>query len=114
MTFTPYQKATTAAKEAVIEALRIDEDAKVLSELWRHYLGLRSIEQNNLHHNTTFPVPTEMGNITINTATSDVDTLSFGNDPFTTEMNFAAAGPVNFDPGFPGGGYQGTDTISFA
>jgi hypothetical protein len=112
MTFTPYQKATTAAKEAVIEALRIDEDTRVLSELWRHYLGLRSIEQNNLHHNTTFPVPTDLGNITINTASAD--TLSFGSDPFTTEMNFAAAGPVAWDPGFPGGGAAGTDIISFA
>ena len=112
MTFTPYQKATAAAKEAVIEALKIDEDTKVLSELWRHYLGLRAIEQENLHHDkspqeewTSFNLDT--------TGTIQSSSDEFGYDPFTTEMNFAAAGPVNI----PGGLYSdtiGQDAITFS
>ena len=111
MTFTPYQKATAAAKEAVIEALKIDEDASVLSELWRHYLGLRTIEQNNLHHNETTPVPdvTQIGDISM---TTTGDKIEFDYDPSSFEMNYAAAGPV--DIGFPGGGSVGTDVITFS
>ncbi|UNH61232.1 hypothetical protein SSZBM1_115 [Synechococcus phage S-SZBM1] len=88
MTFTPYKNAVNAAKAAVIAGLRIDEDPKVLSELWRHYLGLVTIEQDNQH--------TELD-----------DNLSpdyFGEDPFTTEDPIICGGPV---------GGAGLDVITF-
>ena len=44
MSFSPYEKAATAAKDAVIAALeKKEEDTNLLGELWRHYLGLRAI-----------------------------------------------------------------------
>ena len=43
MTYTDYQNAADAVKDALIAALNNDEETNTLSELWRHYLGLRSI-----------------------------------------------------------------------
>ena len=83
MSFTPYDRAAESAKQAVIEALRIDEDVTVLTELWRHYLGLRTIQSNNLH--------TELDdNISLKyEAPAEFQYSSyFGADPFTQELNF--------------------------
>lgn len=41
--FDIYQNAVDAVKEAFIEALNTDEETNTLSEIWRHYLGLRAI-----------------------------------------------------------------------
>ena len=38
-----YDQAVTSTKEAFKTALDTDVDASTLSELWRHYLGLRAI-----------------------------------------------------------------------
>ena len=84
MTFTPYVRAAESAKQAIIEALRIDEDVNVLSELWRHYLGLRSIESNNLH--------TELDdNISLNVDQPFQYDSYFGADPFTQELHVGGA-----------------------
>lgn len=88
MTFKPYKNAAEAAKQAVIAGLNIDEDVKVLSELWRHYLGLVSIDQNNQH--------TEL----------DDTGLHFGADPFTTEDPVVAGESVQI-------GSFGQDIITF-
>ena len=49
MTCTAYHTAAESAKSAVISALNDNEDTNVLSELWRHYLGLRHISDNHKH-----------------------------------------------------------------
>ena len=100
MTFSPYSRAVTAAKEAVIEALRIDENTSVLSELWRHYLGLRSIEENNQHTDLDDNIP--FGAAGDSPIGYDA---YFGTDPFTTEP--VAAGAVNIP------GSAGQDVITF-
>jgi len=41
--FEVYQTAVDSVKEALIEALNTDEETNTLSEIWRHYLGLRAI-----------------------------------------------------------------------
>lgn len=93
MSFTPYVRAAESAKQAVIEALRIDEDVNVLSELWRHYLGLRAIESNNLH--------TEIDdNVSLNVPADFQYSSYFGADPFTQELNI------------PGGAGQDMLTLS--
>lgn len=43
MTYYAYQSAVDAVKDALITALNNDEETNTLSEIWRHYLGLRSI-----------------------------------------------------------------------
>jgi hypothetical protein len=43
MTYSNYQNAADAVKDALISALNSDEETNTLSELWRHYLGLRAI-----------------------------------------------------------------------
>ena len=87
MTFTPYHQAVIAAKAAVIEGLKIDEKEETLSELWRHYMGLRAIEQQNQHTELDDNKPTE--SITFNVKDN------FGSDPFTMEnpYNPAMNGP---------------------
>ena len=42
--------AAESAKKAVIEALNSDMETNTLSELWRHYLGLRSIAESHKHN----------------------------------------------------------------
>ena len=41
--FEIYQTAVDSVKDALIEALNTDEETNTLSEIWRHYLGLRAI-----------------------------------------------------------------------
>ena len=100
MTYQPYKNATDALKEAVIAALRIDEDPAVLSELWRHFLGVQSIMQNNLHTDK---------DDTITFPSSEDPYDPYGLDPFTTELKDfpVAAGSVHI----PGG--LGQDVITF-
>lgn len=43
MTYADYQNAADAVKDALIAALNNDEETGTLTELWRHYLGLRCI-----------------------------------------------------------------------
>ena len=104
MSFSPYEKAATAAKDAVIAALeKKEEDTNLLGELWRHYLGLRAIaDQTSLRDTPAAgdyffspeaygswgaagpvdlqsPVGTDVldfGNLTINTSGQDTITFS--------------------------------------
>ena len=93
MSFTPYDRAAESAKQAVIEALRIDEDARVLTELWRDYLGLRTIQSNNLHTelddniSLKYEVPAESQYSSYFGGATEVRSY-FGADPFTEELNF--------------------------
>ena len=38
-----YQNATDSLRDALIAALNNDEESNTLSEIWRHYLGMRAI-----------------------------------------------------------------------
>ena len=113
MTFTPYHQAVIAAKAAVIEGLKIDEKEETLSELWRHYMGLRAIEQQNQHTELDDNKPTE--SITFNVKDN------FGSDPFTMENPYIpldlgdatiAADTVTVGSGLIGG--MGQDHITFS
>ena len=113
MTFTPYQKAVVAAKAAVIEALKIDEKEQTLSELWRHYMGLRAIEPQNQHTELDDNKPND--GITFNVSDN------FGSDPFTMENPYipldlgdtnVAADTVTVGTGLLGG--MGQDHITFS
>ena len=114
MTFTPYQQAVVAAKNAVIEALKIDEKEQTLSELWRHYMGLRAIEQQN-QHTELDDNKTASESITFNVKDN------FGSDPFTMENPYIpldigdtnlAADTVTVGTGLLGG--MGQDHITFS
>lgn len=93
MSCTTYKAAVDAAKEAVIHALNVNEETNTLSELWRHYLGLRHIADNHKH--------------------VDEDTISFNFD------GIGAAQPVNYYDYFGGqdvisfSGASSPDTITF-
>ena len=81
--------AAEAAKKAVIEALNSDMETNTLSELWRHYLGLRSISESHKHKEEI-------------TFTSSGDYIGgLGNDHISLDLGgetpcFAAADTVDY------------------
>lgn len=95
--------AAESAKKAVIEALNNNMETNTLSELWRHYLGLRSIAENHKHE--------------------DKIVINYDENLYTnTPLDFG--GDVTFGGGLPGGmsddiisfntqGYGAADTVSF-
>ena len=87
-----YSQAEIAARDAVIQALYDNVPQNTLSELWRHYLGLRTIAE------TTEEKP----------STSNVD---FGNLTFTTGDQYPYGYGSADTVAFPGA--EGQDVISF-
>ena len=71
MTCTAYHTAAESAKSAVISALNDNEDTNVLSELWRHYLGLRHISDNHKHKEPEAPKFSALGAEFYNTPSGD-------------------------------------------
>lgn len=89
-----YQKATNALREAFKVALDADVEENTLSEIWRHYLGMKHIAKN-LNYATEHSFSLKEN--------SNDDTISY--DP---DYNIQAAGPV--DLGLNTGG----DVITFS
>jgi hypothetical protein len=95
-----YSEAEIAARDAVIQALYDNVPQNTLTELWRHYLGLRTIAEERPK---TFPISSE--------SNVDLDNLIVGNGldyPYNFADNPVAAGTVDFT------GSDGTDTISLS
>ena len=128
-TYKHYQAAADALREAVITALNKDEETNTLSELWRHYLGMRAMSDaaykdslkcdDNPRFDQSFWEDDGVS-MTGNPGTASSDTISFNfNDTIISTgstgdtvlgMTYAAA-PVDMG-GLIGG--AGQDTISFA
>jgi len=89
-----YSKAEIAARDAVIQALYDNVPQNTLSELWRHYLGLRNIAEKTEEKPAKSNV--DLGVIDFSTYTDDEYPYGYG-----------AAQSVAI------GGAAGTDTISF-
>ena len=95
-----YTEAEIAARDAVIQALYDNVPQNTLSELWRHYLGLRTIAEARPQ---TFPVSSETN--------VDLDNLIVGNGldyPYNFAETNVAAGTLDFT------GVDGQDTISLS
>ena len=117
MTCTAYHTAAESAKSAVISALNDNEDTNVLSELWRHYLGLRYISDNHKHKEPEAPKFSALGAEFYNTPSGD-DHIKFDIEgpyaaqpveyPFSVGQDVITFG----DTHLPGG--ASTDTISFS
>jgi len=108
---TDFNAATDAVKKAFKSALDADTlDENTMSEVWRHYQGLKTIAKS-------LPEHTHTDRITFGTDTTDInfDTESLnltGSDG--TELNFNLAAdtvPVTYGGGIPGG--AGEDVITF-
>ena len=81
-----YTEAEIAARDAVIQALYDNVPQNTLTELWRHYLGLRTIAEERPK---TFSISTE--------SNVDLDNLIVGNGldyPYNFADNPVAAGTV--------------------
>jgi hypothetical protein len=112
MTYKDYQNATDSLRDALIAALNNDEETKTLSEIWRHYLGMRAISDAAFKDLYADEVPSrnqdfwdEDGiSMTGNPGTASSDTINFSSQ-------VAAAGFVPMD-GILGG--AGQDTITFS
>ena len=131
-TYKHYQAATDSLREAVITALNNDEETNTLSELWRHYLGMRSMSdaayKDSLKCDDTPRSDQSFWendgvSLTGNPGTASSDTISFNfndtiistgistGDTILDGITFGAAGMVDMG-GLIGGAWQ--DTISFA
>tara|TARA_B100000287_G_C20496150_1_gene727123 strand:- start:64 stop:522 length:459 start_codon:yes stop_codon:yes gene_type:complete len=104
-----YSEAEIAARDAVIQALYDNVDQNTLGDLWRHYLGLRSIAE-------TKPKATEKIFLTENEVDGKIDNVTFpvpggaGDDNFRVDdngfiagdavntVNYSAGGDVTFVP----------------
>jgi hypothetical protein len=110
MSYSDYQSAADSVKNAVIAALNSDEETNTLCELWRHYLGLRTIADNaskNLLEEDTISFKTNQDfwyedhiSLTGNPGAASSDTITFG-----------AAQPVPMTSTIYGG--TGADVITF-
>ena len=128
-TYKHYQAATDSLREAVITALNNDEETNTLSELWRHYLGMRSMSDaaykdslkcdDNPRSNQSFWEDDGIS-VTGNPGTASSDTISFNlndtvinatSDTILDGITFGAAGMVDMG-GLIGG--AGQDTITFS
>lgn len=91
----PYQKAANALREAFKVALDADVEENTLSEIWRHYLGVKQIAKNldykteyteysfSLSENgnidiTSSPYYNPDYNIGFSSGVAAADTISFG------------------------------------
>jgi hypothetical protein len=83
--YNSYQTAADSVKNALISALNNDEDTRTLSEIWRHYLGLRAIadqacadqamsSEDNITFNSSSASPFDWGQ----------DGISFTGNPTAT------------------------------
>ena len=88
-----YSQAEIAARDAVIQALYDNVPQNTLSELWRHYLGLRNIAETTEEKLSTTNV--DLGLIDFNVDTSESYPYGYG-----------AADTISL-------GSAGTDTLSF-
>ena len=92
--------AAESAKKAVIEALNSDMETNTLSELWRHYLGLRSIAESHKHsaERRAADLPQLNDNITFNS--DGLITGGLGNDHIQFDLGgetpCVAAGAVDY------------------
>jgi len=126
-TYKYYQNATDSLREAVISALNNDEETTTLSELWRHYLGMRSMSdaayKDSCHSDAVNPRSNQSFweddgiSLTGNPGTASSDTISFNfNDTIITgdtllDGSHRAAAMVDMG-GLIGG--AGQDTITFS
>jgi hypothetical protein len=126
-TYKYYQNATDSLREAVISALNNDEETTTLSELWRHYLGMRSMSdaayKDSCHSDDVNPRSNQSFweddgiSLTGNPGTASSDTISFNfNDTIITgdtllDGSHRAAAMVDMG-GLIGG--AGQDTITFS
>lgn len=88
---TKYSAAEIAARDAVIQALYDNVPQNTLCELWRHYLGLRTIAE------TTEQVTPSSSNVNVE---------------FTSDAEYPYNAAAMADYSFVAGG-SSTDTISF-
>jgi len=131
-TYKHYQNATDSLREAVISALNNDEETNTLSELWRHYLGMRSMSdaayKDSCHSDDVNPRSNQSFweddgiSVTGNPGTASSDTISFNfndtvistgttGDTILDGITFGAAAMVDMG-GLIGG--AGQDTITFS
>ena len=126
-TYKYYQNATDSLREAVISALNNDEETTTLSELWRHYLGMRAMSDaaynDSCHSDDVNPRSNQSFweddgiSMTGNPGTASSDTISFNfNDTIITgdtllDGSHRAAAIVDMG-GLIGG--AGQDTITFS
>lgn len=126
-TYKYYQNATDSLREAVISALNNDEETTTLSELWRHYLGMRAMSDaaynDSCHSDDVNPRSNQSFweddgiSMTGNPGTASSDTISFNfNDTIITgdtllDGSHRAAAMVDMG-GLIGG--AGQDTITFS
>lgn len=113
MTYKDYQNATDSLRDALVSALNNDEETNTLSEIWRHYLGMRAISDAAFKDLYADEVPSrnqdfwgEDGiSMTGNPGTASSDTIDFS-------TCVQAAGFVPMGDVLLGG--AGQDTISFS
>ena len=115
MTYKEYQNATDAMRNALIAALNNDEETATLQEIWRHYLGMRSISDaayKDLYSDSDSKSDQsfwEEDGISLTgnpgAASSDTITFSSGTDEMIQAAQFVPMGDFLY-------GGSGDDTIS--
>ena len=98
------KESAEAAKKAVIQALNDNMETNTLSELWRHYLGLRNIAENHKHkdEHITFGVSSDFANNASVYAGSGI-IGGMGDDHISFDVptgTYAAADTVDFNVGY--------------
>ena len=120
-----FDKAVLSVKEALHAAIDAENfDENTLSEVWRHYQGLKSIAKRSLpEHEEHDEIKFDLSGINT-TPTGYYD--PFGKDPFTTDMDDDnieiklpddAVGAADTVPVFGGSGLvggAGSDVITFS
>tara|TARA_A100001035_G_C27778748_1_gene500543 strand:+ start:1216 stop:1569 length:354 start_codon:yes stop_codon:yes gene_type:complete len=109
-----YQNATDSLRDALIAALNNDEESNTLTEIWRHYLGMRAISDaayKDLYNDTDSKSDQSFWeedgiSMTGNPGAASSDTISFA----TGEPFIQAAQMVPMGDYFMAG--SGEDTIS--
>jgi len=106
-----YSEAEIAARDAVIQALYDNVDQNTLGDLWRHYLGLRSIAE-------TKPKATEKIFLTENEVDGKINNVVITGDQLSGDYTIPVPGGLgddNFrvdDNGLIAG--DGVNTVNYA
>ena len=101
MTCQVYKDSAESAKQAVIHALKENEDLGTLSDLYNHYVGLREISDKHTHEDKIVITTNNAGDIFTN-APYDYANLSLGTDDsitFDTGDLAAAHGEIPWNTG---------------